>query len=102
MPPHLAHGRLADQHPHAGAPERLGDLLVLPEVVVVVAEHREHRNVERPAHVGEDFGLRRLAVRRQVARQHDQVGVPVERARTRARRLAPAVDRSGCRLLLRS
>ena len=46
---------------------------------IVVAEHRDHRHRQRPADLGEQLGLRRLAVGRDVARHEDQVRVVLER-----------------------
>ena len=47
-------------------------------MVVVVAEHRHDRRVDHPTGVGEDHRLLHQAVRRQVAGEQDQMGIPAD------------------------
>jgi hypothetical protein len=55
------------------------DLLASVEVEVVISEHGVDGDVERPARVRQDCGLRGVAVRRQVAAEQKDVRLPVER-----------------------
>ena len=88
-PSDLDDGRGAVEDNDAGVGEGSGDLRGAVEMPVVVAEHRDHRQTQIPAGAGEDFGLARRAVRRQIPRQQDEV------------RLVPDGLERGAKLFLR-
>jgi len=75
---HLAGRALAVEEPNAGTAEHLFELISPLRVVVVVAEDGEDRNVEEPARGGEHLRLLRLAARRQIAGEEDDVGLSLE------------------------
>ena len=75
----LGHRGVALEHRDTAVAERVGDLAAPPEVVVVVPEHGIQGRDQPAARVGEDGRLLRVAVRRQVAGEEDQVGLVVDR-----------------------
>ena len=78
-PADLVHGVVALEHADAGVLEHGDHLVAAIRVIVVVAEHRVDRQLERTARVGEHGRLLGLAVRRQVAREQHDVRVPLQR-----------------------
>ena len=81
----------AVEHHDPGLLQHRRHLVRATRVVVVVAEHRQDRDVEVAHGVGEDRGLLRLAVRREVAGQQDEVHLTGQRAeRSRARSRSPS------------
>jgi predicted phosphodiesterase len=60
---------------HAGRSDELTAIVEAAGVVIVVAEHGEDRDRQVAARVGEHGRLLRLAGRRQVAREQDDVGL---------------------------
>jgi hypothetical protein len=81
----------AVEHHDARLLEHGGHLVGARRMVVVVAEHREHRDVEVAHGVGEDRGLLGLAVRGEVAGQQDQVDAAGQGAERRMGPLAVGV-----------
>jgi hypothetical protein len=68
-------GRAAVEHGDPGGAQRLDHLLRAVGVPVVVAQHRDHRHLQRGAGIGQDRGLLGLAVRGEVAGQEDRVDI---------------------------
>ena len=81
----------AVEHHDPGLLEHGGHLVGARRVVVVVAEHGDHRDAEVAHGVGEDRGLLGLAVRGEVAGQQDQVDAALERGERLTGALAVAV-----------
>jgi hypothetical protein len=71
------HRGLALQHADAGGLEPLAEGVRLAGVVVVVAEHGDHGQVERADGPADEVGLVRLAAAAEVAGEQEEVGVPL-------------------------
>ena len=89
------------EHDDARRPRDGRDLVAAARVVVVVSEHGDDRDLDRPAGVREHRGLLGQAVRRQVAGEQDEIRLLRDRPRTHARGALEAARRHGCRLPLR-
>ena len=77
-PLHLAGRALALEEPDARACEHLLERVRLLRMVVVVAEHGEDRHLEPSAGRSDHLRLLRLAARRQVAGEQDDVRLSLE------------------------
>src|SRR5205085_2726332 len=69
----VARAPRAVEHVHAGLRDHSRDLLWMPRVKVVVAEHREHGHAYVAARVGDNLRLLRIAGRREISREQDDV-----------------------------
>ena len=78
QPVDLAARGLALEKPDSRPAEHLSELVGAARMVVVVAEHGEDRHVELPARSGDHLGLLRLAARREIAGEQDDVGLAAE------------------------
>ena len=99
VPPDLPHRVAALQDLHPGLLEQRGHLPAAVGVPVVVPEHGDHRRRDPAADVSEDRSLLRLAVRGQVAREQNEVGVALgllEGGGDRVPVLLRAVDVARC------
>jgi hypothetical protein len=92
-PVHLAGPALTLEEADPGVREHFPELVGPARVVVVVAEHGEDRDVEKTACSGERFRLLRLAARRQVAGEQDDVRLAFELGEAALDALATRVGR---------
>jgi predicted nucleotidyltransferase len=76
----VADVRVTVEDDHAAVGDDRGDFVPPAGVEIVVAEHREHGRRQAPDGVREHRRLVGLSVRRQVAREQDQVGVLLDLA----------------------
>ena len=83
----------------AGLAQHLGELVRAVRVPVVVPEHGEDRRLDALDGFDERGGLLRLAVKRQVARQQDEVGVSGGIGEDPDEPLVTRPARRGCLLL---
>jgi hypothetical protein len=70
--------RLTFEDPHARVLEDPPDLVLTPGVVVMVAEHGDHRNPHPAQLVGKDLDFLRSTASRQVTGEEEEVGAVVK------------------------
>ena len=70
----LDHHRFTVEYDDARGLERGADLVLLIAVMVVVAEHHEHGNVQRAEFLGDNFSFRDQSMVRKIAADQQHVG----------------------------